>query len=562
MSITIPKLKRLEIGGLTPVVHARPLLVRARTQIFDLPEPSPHRHTEAPKLVLSDGSKGRLVKLHQGAAAKQKKTEALAELGWRFPAQRQQHIRAEAERVERIQREIAAMMPPQTPRKKRVWHAETEKILSPTEHKEVEGTPSHAQHSVLDFEHLFAEYFVEVQPLRCWRKRLEPPSPDEVMQAWMADTVRYIMKHHQICEAYWPDATLSSSSLEKHICEEIEWTVEGPSKRGAYRIIITLLSECTCHRLLWAIGDAVLPERFLDYVQNSLTRRWPSSVCHLRCKVSFWQPWCIFHTFLVLTTIAFYLCLKSAHSLGDSLFVHGVREASTRGKLMDHFAARLLCLGGLGHLWLFYFVAASFPLRSLHSPFERDLGSLIAYSASASRISRVLGPLTSLAKPAALFIRFSRLGLGFPHLLSIQFLVIASAALMPVAAMLVTFTVRSSFYSYHHFCYILNYLVNGVVTLGFTLFLEVAWPVLGVAALLAGFFILFTQYTSEFTSANLVKAAQIQWASIHILVVLSFVLALALEVEAGFAKAFVNLFCSVQQLIPANVCRRLLSGQV
>lgn len=69
---------------------------------------------------------------------------------------------------------------------------------------------------------------------------------------------------------------------------------------------------------------------------------------------------------------------------------------------------------------------------------------------------------------------------------------------------------RSSFYSYYHASCILLAALNGLVTIGFTAYLEVGWAVLLVAAVLLAWLLLFTQYTAEFTKANLMKAGRVR----------------------------------------------------
>ncbi|CAJ1331210.1 unnamed protein product, partial [Effrenium voratum] len=234
------------------------------------------------------------------------------------------------------------------------------------------------------------------------------------------------------------------------------------------------------------------------------------------------------------------------------------RACGKGGEAMDHLASRLLFLGGLGHLWIFYMVASFFPLRSLHSPFHRDLGSMAAYSKSSLRVMRVFLPLVSCAKLVALWVRFERLQLRL-RLLGGDTALVLLAATLPLLAVSVCVAVRSSFYSHYHFSSVLLAGMNGLLSIGFARYLEVGWAVLCVAAVLMVWLLLFAQYTSEFTKANLIKAAQIQWAFVHGLVLLTLVLALALEVEAGFARRFVHFFCESQTLVPSKVCKRLLS---
>jgi len=143
-------------------------------------------------------------------------------------------------------------------------------------------------------------------------------------------------------------------------------------------VVVSLLPERVCHRLLWAIGDSLLPDEFLTNMQQSLQSRWRSH--RFRCSDSFLRPWGTFQTLLVLCTVLMVLCFQSADAHWQAIYKQGIRDPTHRAEALDHLASRLLCLGGFGHLWVFYMVAAFFPLRTLHSPFHRDVGSMAAYS--------------------------------------------------------------------------------------------------------------------------------------------------------------------------------------
>ena len=145
---------------------------------------------------------------------------------------------------------------------------------------------------------------------------------------------------------------------------------------GRFCVTVTLLPERVCHRLLWAIGDSWMPDGFLSPAQQSLQARWRSH--RFRCSDSFLRPWGTFQTLLILCTVLMVQCFRSAE-YWQAIYKQGI-DPTHRDEALDHLASRLLCLGGFGHLWVFYMVAAFFPLRTLHSPFHRDLGSMAAYS--------------------------------------------------------------------------------------------------------------------------------------------------------------------------------------
>lgn len=160
-------------------------------------------------------------------------------------------------------------------------------------------------------------------------------------------------------------------------CEKIGWVSQFLYQRR-FCVVVTLLPERVCHRLLWAIGDSLMPDGFLKCSQQSLQSRWRSH--RFRCSDHILNPWGTFQTLLVLCTVLLVGCFQSADVLWQQIYKHGIRDPTQRAEALDHLASRLLCLGGFGHLWVFYMVAAFFPLRTLHSPFHRDLGSMAAYS--------------------------------------------------------------------------------------------------------------------------------------------------------------------------------------
>ncbi|CAK0821950.1 unnamed protein product [Prorocentrum cordatum] len=235
---------------------------------------------------------------------------------------------------------------------------------------------------------------------------------------------------------------------------------------------------------------------------------------------------------------------------------------------MDQLAARLLLTGSLMQLWLLHAVAAAFPLRSLHSPFRRDLGCLAAYSRTASVLFRYLGPLSALPLPVAMAIRWNRMGrwVGQIAVLLVptaerqvgwHTLSFCWAASLPVLTTAAAWSVRSSLYSHHHLFITLTFLCHLTAALCFAVSLElVKWAVLGVGGIIAIGVLLFARYTAEFTSGSLLKAAQLQWACAHVVPILGVVLAAALEVEAGVAMALIEYICGSQDIVPVKMCIR------
>uniref|UniRef100_A0A7S2EZC1 Uncharacterized protein n=1 Tax=Alexandrium andersonii TaxID=327968 RepID=A0A7S2EZC1_9DINO len=130
---------------------------------------------------------------------------------------------------------------------------------------------------------------------------------------------------------------------------------------------------------------------------------------------------------------------------------------------------------------------------------------------------------------------------------------------MPFMTGLVGWSVRSSLYSHHHLFIVLLFLAHLGTALGFAAYFEmVQWAVYFAGANVMGGLFLYFRYTAEFTSARLLKAAQLQWACAHVVPVLGLLLAAALEVESGLGRALVDFICENQDIMPTAMCIRLL----
>ncbi|OLP83992.1 hypothetical protein AK812_SmicGene35183 [Symbiodinium microadriaticum] len=165
--------------------------------------------------------------------------------------------------------------------------------------KPVQTPPAHSRNSILDFEHLFSQYFVQVRPSRLrglWHSTALP-SPEEVVDAWAEDTAAYIMRYADVCNVYWPQAQLQLPTLHERLLQELQWTVEWSSEKR-YRVDITVYPERVCHRLLWAIGDAILPDKFLSHTQRHLQARWRDY--RFRCSDGMLLSLCYGHRYFTI----------------------------------------------------------------------------------------------------------------------------------------------------------------------------------------------------------------------------------------------------------------------
>lgn len=442
--------------------------------------------------------------------------------------------------------------------------------------------------SILDFEHLFVQYFVEVRPKGRWwswswwrkgaRSVTTMPSAKEIADGWKAEAVDYILEHRAVCQEHWPQLQMSRSALRKQMDKELSWD-DGLFDEKS-RVVLTCEPERICHRLFWAIGDMVSPARALSEAQKRLGRRWPH--CNIRCVDGLFNPPGFFRTLLLGTSLFTLLSLRAAAHAFWNVWVLSVApppkvpswwqavpskpspSLPTREERLDQLAARLLLAGAMLQLWVLHTIAAAFPLRSLHSPFKRDLGCLAAYSSFALNMMRFLGPVAAMSLPMAMAIRFDRLGLallvpavGRP--VGFHTAALCGAACLPVLTGMAAWSVRSSLYSQHHLFMVLVFYGHMATVLGFAAYFElVKWAVLSAGFWVACAFWLFTRYATEFTSVSLLKAAQLQWACAHMMPVMTLLLAAALEVESGVARALVDLICEMQEVIPLRMCIRLL----
>jgi len=466
--------------------------------------------------------------------------------------------------------------------------------MVPMKSAAVQDSTRALQSSILDFEHLFAQYFVEVTPRRncsflvrsltCSPLRMlfgvprRPPGPmavpvtpctAELLSGWKAEIVNLIVRHREACQQRWPLLQLSRKALEKQIELEVECTSELSGPRS--RIVLTLEPERVCHRLLWALGDAFPPAKILAELESGLQARWPQ--CKIRCADDLFHPSGLFQILVLLGTLLLVVCISLLIDAADEV-VHmppAVAQGrvkrkelmlSTREERLDQLAARLLLTGSVAQLVLLHTVAATFPLRSLHSPFQRDLGCLAAYSTTALRLCRLVAPVVALKMPLAMAVRFQRLRLPLfpargqlgPHTLAFF-----CALLLPVLTAAAAWSVRSSLYSQHQLFVSLLQAVSLGSCLAFAAYFEmVKWAVFAAAGLVGLAFFLFARYVAEFTNVRLLKAAQLQWAGAHILPVMGLLLAAALEVESGVARAIIDFICEGQDLIPVNMCKQML----
>lgn len=420
---------------------------------------------------------------------------------------------------------------------------------------------------VLDFEQLFAQYYVQVEPRRCWwsgpwqRCRLTAvmPEADAVVKEWTLQTASYIWRHRSACEERWPQLKISQGALGRQLERELSFNDQLSNPQ--HRVVLSLQPERVSHRLLWAIGDERPPADFLWAVQAGLQRRWPT--CRIRCVDSWLLPG-IFRILVLLAAIVLALCVQLLVStamnppkVSNSQSVSG----PSYEEWLDQLAARLLLTGGFAHLWAFYFIAATFPLRSLHSPFKRDVGCVVAYSGTALRTIRLWMPLASMAMPLAMAMRLLRLGLlrRSAQLANFHLAMLCLSSLLPFMAGAAAWSVRSSMYSHHHAFILLLCVIHMAAIIGFAAYFEVVkWAVFAVGAGVVFNFCLFAKYAAEFTSVSLLKAAKVQWAGVHVVPVLWILLGVALEVESGFARALIDFICENQDVLPPKLCRRML----
>eukprot|EP00933_Yihiella_yeosuensis_P028775 TRINITY_DN22594_c0_g1_i1.p1 TRINITY_DN22594_c0_g1~~TRINITY_DN22594_c0_g1_i1.p1 ORF type:complete len:498 (+),score=52.94 TRINITY_DN22594_c0_g1_i1:87-1580(+) len=464
----------------------------------------------------------------------------------------------------------------------------------------VEAVPDDShRNSILDFEHLFVQYYVEVRPRsflgRCVRKTATTltrgfhfasprqarhgrrpsisilPTAEEIVEGWKEEAANFVQTHIAACKEKWPELRVSRRALMRQLNEEISTQDELASPKS--RVLLTLEPERVCHRLFWALGDELPADLILRTVEKKLQKRWPQ--CRVRCRDNILFPHNVFTTlFLVFSVLAltslnvawaaFHLVLEvSARGATPSKTPY---EGPTRQECLDQLAARVLFAGSLLQLWMLYAVASSFPLRSLHSPFRRDLGCLAAYSRTGYRILQIMSPLAALSMPVAMAVRFDRLGLSLlvpkvGQYLGLHSAALCGAAMLPLLSFVATSSVRSSLYSHHQIFISALFAGHLGAALGFAAHFEmVKWAFFSAAALIGAALYLFARYTMEFTNVRLLKAAQLQWACAHIVPLLGLLLAAALEVESGVGRVLVHFICENQDVMPRKMCIRLLRG--
>ncbi|OLP83956.1 Protein polyglycylase TTLL10 [Symbiodinium microadriaticum] len=336
-----------------------------------------------------------------------------------------------------------------------------------------EGAKTRA--SILDFEHLFVQYFVEVMPCRGrfagrfsgeqrapGTVRLAQPSAWEVAREWKEVLLDLLMQHKALILQHWPELQLTRKGLERRLNEElvVKDELSGPKSR----VLLTLAPEQVCHRLLWALGDSIPTEVALKQVERRLQEHFPQS--QVRCSDNWLWPASVIRTLFGITCVLLVVGMRSA--LLAALIVYETeppipgkkRKVDVSGptweELLDQLSARLILASSLGYLWLLYGIAAAFPLRSLHSPFQRDLGCLAAYSRTGTLLFRIAAPMAACGIPAAMAVRFDRLGLGLlvpAHDRPVGFhtAALAAACALPPLNMAAAWSIRSSLYSHHHF---------------------------------------------------------------------------------------------------------------
>ncbi|CAJ1457297.1 unnamed protein product [Effrenium voratum] len=186
-----------------------------------------------------------------------------------------------------------------------------------------------------------------------------------------------------------------------------ELRVQDELSGGKHRVLLTLAPEQVCHRLLWALGDSMPAELGLQDTTRRLQIKFPQS--RIRCSDSVLWPGGVLRTLFALCSLLLLLGLRAL-----TLAAWAVHQAEPPKKrklelngpsweeLLDQLSARIILTSALAYFWLLYGIAAAFPLRSLHSPFQRDLGCLAAYSHTGTRFFRLVLPLAACGVPAAM----------------------------------------------------------------------------------------------------------------------------------------------------------------
>ena len=207
--------------------------------------------------------------------------------------------------------------------------------------------------------------------------RLAQPSAWEVAREWKEVLLDLLIQHKSLILQHWPELQLTRKGLERRLNEELVVKDELSSPKS--RVLLTLSPEQVCHRLLWALGDSIPTEVALKQVERRLQEHFPQS--QVRCSDNWLWPASVIRTLFGITCVLLVVGLRSA--LLAALIVYETeppvpgkkRKVDVSGptweELLDQLSARLILASSLGYLWLLYGIAAAFPLRSLHSPFQQ-----------------------------------------------------------------------------------------------------------------------------------------------------------------------------------------------
>ncbi|CAK9063618.1 unnamed protein product [Durusdinium trenchii] len=397
---------------------------------------------------------------------------------------------------------------------------------------------SQTRASILDFEHLFVQYFVEVTPLKqskefsgTHREWLAQPKADAVVKAWKEVLVEGLLARKELILQHWPELQLNKESLYSKLNKEllVQDELAGPKRR----VLLTLAPEQVCHRLLWALGDSIPAELGLKDCAARLQERFPQS--RIRCSDSVLWPGSVIRTLFFLATALLLFGLRVAAAATWAAYQ---AEAPLPGKkkkvdltgpsweeYLDQLSARLILASSLAYFWLLYGIAAAFPLRSLHSPFKRDLGCLAAYSRTGTILFRVVAPIAASGVPAAMAVRFDRLGLGLlvpahDRPAGFHTAALAGACTLPFLSMAASWSIRSSFYSHHQLFMVLLFVMHMACALGFVLYFEMMkWAVMGAAGVVFAGFYLFVWYQASLlhSSSSAARAEFMQHPRLSVL---------------------------------------------
>ena len=207
--------------------------------------------------------------------------------------------------------------------------------------------------------------------------KLARPSAWEVAQAWKEVLLDLMLQHKALILQHWPELQLTRKGLERRLNEElvVKDELSGPKSR----VLLTLAPEHVCHRLLWALGDSIPTEDALKECERRLQQRFPQS--SVRCSDNWFWPASVIRTLFAITSVLLLIGLRAAVLAALVVYAEPTgtpgkkRKVDVTGptweELLDQLSARLILASSLAYLWLLYGIAAAFPLRSLHSPFQQ-----------------------------------------------------------------------------------------------------------------------------------------------------------------------------------------------